>query len=235
MSSPTRITALSALSLALLIAPAVAQDLETLRPVADQGAAERAKLAQVIVDSVFSFGELGFQEVETSRYLTGVLRDNGFEVEEGIAGIPTAWMARWGSGSPVIALGSDIDGIPKASQKPGVAYFDPLVEGRHASSKSVKYSFFASSENSSSVCICRRALYARYRRPTACDVRPKVCPTSRYGRGGSDCSIWSTTSFARCAGSQLRMPPMCRIPWRIQEMSAACSDPLYVSTWSLLV
>jgi aminobenzoyl-glutamate utilization protein B len=37
--------------------------------------------------------------------------------------------ATWGSGKPVIALGSDIDGIPKASQKPGVAYHDPLVEG----------------------------------------------------------------------------------------------------------
>ena len=125
----TRTTALSGLLLALAIAPATAQDLDTLRPVADQGAAERAKLAQVMVDSIFSFGELGFQEVETSRYITGVLRDNGFEIEEGIAGIPTAWMARWGSGSPVIALGSDIDGIPKASQKPGVAYHEPLVEG----------------------------------------------------------------------------------------------------------
>ena len=125
----TRTAALSGLLLALAIAPAPAQDLDTLRPVADQGAAERAKLAQVMVDSIFSFGELGFQEVETSRYITGVLRDNGFEIEEGIAGIPTAWMARWGSGSPVIALGSDIDGIPKASQKPGVAYHEPLVEG----------------------------------------------------------------------------------------------------------
>ena len=38
-------------------------------------------------------------------------------------------MASWGSGKPVIAFGSDIDGIPKASQKPGVAYHDPLVEG----------------------------------------------------------------------------------------------------------
>ena len=36
---------------------------------------------------------------------------------------------RWGSGGPVIALGSDIDGIPKASQKPGVAYREPMVEG----------------------------------------------------------------------------------------------------------
>jgi len=87
------------------------------------------KLTQVIVDKLFSFAELGFQEVETSRYLVDLLRRNGFEVEEGVAGIPTAWWARWGSGKPVIAFGSDVDGIPKASQKPGVAYRDPLVEG----------------------------------------------------------------------------------------------------------
>src|SRR4029079_9674579 len=37
--------------------------------------------------------------------------------------------AKWGCGKPVIALGSDIDGIPQSSQKPGVAYHDPLVEG----------------------------------------------------------------------------------------------------------
>jgi hypothetical protein len=43
--------------------------------------------------------------------------------------MPTAWVARWGSGKPVIALGSDIDGIPQASQKPGVAFRDPIVEG----------------------------------------------------------------------------------------------------------
>src|SRR3954465_13220509 len=80
------------------------------------------KQAQVMVDSVFSFGELGFQEVETSKYLTGILEKEGFSIERGIAGIPTAWMASWGSGKPVIALGSDIDCIPQASQKPGVGW-----------------------------------------------------------------------------------------------------------------
>ena len=50
-------------------------------------------------------------------------------MQEGIAGIPTAFMATWGSGKPVIALGSDIDGIPQASQKPGVAYHAPMIEG----------------------------------------------------------------------------------------------------------
>src|SRR6187401_1899642 len=88
-----------------------------------------AKQSQVMVDMVFSFGELGFQEVETSKYLTGILKKEGFKIEQGIAGIPTAWIATWGSGHPVIALGSDVDCIPQASQKPGVAYHDPLIEG----------------------------------------------------------------------------------------------------------
>ena len=82
-----------------------------------------------MVDSVFSFGELGFQEFETSKYLSGILEKEGFKVERGFAGIPTAFVATWGSGKPVIALGSDIDDIPQASQKPGVAYHDPMIEG----------------------------------------------------------------------------------------------------------
>ena len=91
--------------------------------------ASKEKQVQEMVDMIFSFGELGFQEIETSRYLTDVLTKNGFSVEKGISNIPTAWLAKWGSGNPVIALGSDIDCIPKASQKPGVAYKDPIVEG----------------------------------------------------------------------------------------------------------
>lgn len=88
-----------------------------------------AKQTQVMVDTVFSFGELGFEEYETSKYLTGVLAKEGFKIERGISGMPTAWVATWGSGKPVIALGSDIDCIPQASQKPGVAYRDPIVDG----------------------------------------------------------------------------------------------------------
>jgi aminobenzoyl-glutamate utilization protein B len=84
---------------------------------------------QKMNDTVFSFAEPGFQEFETSKYLTGILRQNGFTIQEGVAGIPTAFTARWGSGKPVIALGSDIDDIPQASQKPGVAWHEPIIEG----------------------------------------------------------------------------------------------------------
>src|SRR5438128_8798769 len=87
------------------------------------------EFTQQMVDQVFSFGELGFQELETSKYLTDILKKNGFSVQEGLAGIPTAWVASWGSGRPVISLGSDIDCIPQASQKPGVAYHDPIIDG----------------------------------------------------------------------------------------------------------
>jgi aminobenzoyl-glutamate utilization protein B len=103
--------------------------LERLKAAAARAIEANAKLAQRMVDQVFSFGELGMQEIETSKYLTGILEQNGFTVQHGVAGMPTAWVARWGTGSPVIALGSDIDGIPQANQKPGTAGHDVMVGG----------------------------------------------------------------------------------------------------------
>jgi aminobenzoyl-glutamate utilization protein B len=120
------------LAVALAAGPARAQEnakLTAAKADAVRGVDEMAKMAQEMVDSVFSFGELGMQEVETSKYLTGTLEKYGFKIQRGVAGIPTAWVATWGSGKPVIAMGSDIDGIPQASQKPGVAYADPILEG----------------------------------------------------------------------------------------------------------
>lgn len=90
---------------------------------------KQSTLAQQINDMLFSFAELGFQEYETQAYLTQLLEKNGFKIQKGIAHVPTAWLATWGSGKPLIALGSDVDCIPKASQKPGVAYWDPIVQG----------------------------------------------------------------------------------------------------------
>jgi len=121
-----------------LVAPAVAQQRTTPRPnprleqyqrEAAQEVDARAQFTQQMVDQIFSFGELGFQEFETSKYLVNILKQNGFTVQEGVAGIPTAWVATWGSGKPVIALGSDIDGIPQSSQFPGVACHKPMVPG----------------------------------------------------------------------------------------------------------
>ncbi|HEX9562555.1 MAG TPA: amidohydrolase [Gemmatimonadaceae bacterium] len=120
-------TALCLLAFGATAVPAQDARLERLKTEALQKVDTRARLVQEIIDHVFSFGELGMQEFETSKYLTGILEQNGFTVERGYAGIPTAWVATWGSGKPVIALGSDIDGIPQSNQKPGVGYRDAIV------------------------------------------------------------------------------------------------------------
>ena len=86
-------------------------NVSNMKKMAIEKVEEQAKLIQEMVDMIYSFGELGFQEFETSKYLTEILEENGFKVTKGISGIPTAWMAEWGKGKPVIALGSDIDGI----------------------------------------------------------------------------------------------------------------------------
>jgi aminobenzoyl-glutamate utilization protein B len=87
---------------------------------------------QQMVDMLFSFSELGFQEFETQKYLGGILTRNGFRVTNGVSGIPTAWVATWTSPAgpkPAISLGSDVDGIPQANNKPGVGYNEALVNG----------------------------------------------------------------------------------------------------------
>ena len=118
-------------ALLILVQAATSQSprLTALKQEAVRDVASRAQFTQQVVDQIFSFAELGFEETETSRYLVDLLRRNGFTVREGIAGIPTAWVATWGTGKPVISLGSDIDDIPQASQKPGVACHAPMIEG----------------------------------------------------------------------------------------------------------
>jgi aminobenzoyl-glutamate utilization protein B len=105
--------------------------LDKLKTEALQMVEARSKQVQEIVDMLFSFQELGFQEFETQKYITTLLAKEGFAIEKGVAGMPSAWTAKWsyGTGKPEISLGSDVDGIPQASNKPGVGYKDPMITG----------------------------------------------------------------------------------------------------------
>lgn len=118
-----------AVVLLLALVPLCAQvpPQEVLKQAAREMVEGRRKFTQEIVDSIFSFSELGYQEFETAGYVTGLLEKEGFRITRGVAGMPTAFVAEWGSGKPVIGLMADIDGLPETSQKPGVAYHDPLI------------------------------------------------------------------------------------------------------------
>ncbi len=110
-------------------APVEAAANDELKRAAHAAVDKRAKLVQEMVDSIFSFAEPGFQEVKTSEYITGILKSNGFTITHGVAGIPTAWTATWGTEGPLISLGSDIDALLGLSQTPGTPTLKPQVPG----------------------------------------------------------------------------------------------------------
>jgi aminobenzoyl-glutamate utilization protein B len=88
-----------------------------------------SKAIALLGDNIYYFAELGMQEFETAKLTTEILEEAGFKVERGISGMPTAFMATYGSGKPVIAIHTEYDTTPGNSQTPGVPEHKPLVEG----------------------------------------------------------------------------------------------------------
>ncbi|MFW6150472.1 MAG: amidohydrolase [Chloroflexota bacterium] len=82
-----------------------------------------------VSDAIFSYAELGMEEFESTRAIVDCLRRHGFAVEEGVAQMPTAFVASYGSGRPVIALSCECDALPGLSQEPGQTEHRPVVEG----------------------------------------------------------------------------------------------------------
>src|SRR5262249_11177274 len=87
------------------------------------------KAVATLSDSIFYFAELGMQEIETAKLMTGLLEQAGFKVERGISDFATSFCASCGSGSPVIAIHTEYDSNPDNSQQAGVARHKPIVEG----------------------------------------------------------------------------------------------------------
>ena len=70
-----------------------------------------------IAQQIWSYAEMGYQEEQSSALLQKTLADQGFEIETGVAEIPTAFVARYGSGQPVIAILGEYDALPGLSQQ----------------------------------------------------------------------------------------------------------------------
>jgi aminobenzoyl-glutamate utilization protein B len=77
-----------------------------------------SKAIALLGDNIYYFAELGMQEFETAKLMTQILEDAGFKVQRGISGMPTAFMATYGSGHPVVVI-----------HTPGVPEHKPLIEG----------------------------------------------------------------------------------------------------------
>jgi aminobenzoyl-glutamate utilization protein B len=78
---------------------------------------ERRDRYAAVAHRIWEFAEVGFQETKSSALLQEELRAAGFHVEAGVAEIPTAFVATWGSGRPVIAFIGEFDALPGLSQQ----------------------------------------------------------------------------------------------------------------------
>ncbi len=81
-----------------------------------------------ISDSIWALAEEAFREHNSSELLASYAEKNGFIVERGVAGMPTAFVATYGSGKPVISVLGEFDALPGISQKAKPTK-DPLKEG----------------------------------------------------------------------------------------------------------
>ncbi len=82
-----------------------------------------------ISDKIWKFAELGLIEFKSSALLANELEKHGFRVERGIADMPTAFVATWGEGKPVIGIMGEYDALPGLSQKK-VPWKEPLETGK---------------------------------------------------------------------------------------------------------
>ena len=90
---------------------------------------EKKDLIAHVADKVWDYAELSMQEVKSAALFVKALKEEGFQVEEGICNIPTAFSASYGSGKPVIGFLAEYDALSGLSQAAGSTEYHELVKG----------------------------------------------------------------------------------------------------------
>lgn len=78
---------------------------------------QKSEAYGVISQEIWNLAEMGYQEEKSSALLQQTLKDAGFTIKKGVAGIPTAFIAEFGSGSPIVAIMGEYDALPGLSQE----------------------------------------------------------------------------------------------------------------------
>ena len=108
---------------------AVAQKISGHKKSALQSVETQSARLTEISDKIWAHAEIAFQEKESHKLLADYAEANGFKVERGVAEIPTAFVATYGSGSPVIGILGEFDALPGISQR-AAPVKEPLEEGK---------------------------------------------------------------------------------------------------------
>ena len=81
---------------------------------------------------IWQYAELAFHEEKSSQALIRMLEQEGFQITAGLADIPTAFMAQYGSGKPMVGILGEYDALPSLSQKAGCNHREELVPAGRA-------------------------------------------------------------------------------------------------------
>jgi aminobenzoyl-glutamate utilization protein B len=124
----------------LLLGPAEAGHYRTVAAVSAQQASADDRAAMLrsidakrdhyagVAKEIWGFAEVGYQEQKSSALLQQQLRAAGFQVTAGVAGIPTAFVATFGAGKPVVGIVGEFDALPGLSQEAQTANHHPIEE-----------------------------------------------------------------------------------------------------------
>ena len=91
-----------------------------------EAVAKRAPALRELHHKIWESAELGYEEVQSALALRDFMAAEGFAVETGVAGIPTAFVASYGSGKPIIGILAEYDALSQLSQQPACPTKDPI-------------------------------------------------------------------------------------------------------------
>ena len=104
-------------------------DINAVKAYMNQWMEENKQEFYTAADEIWAYPELGLEETRAFGILTGLLKKYGFAVESGQGGMPTAFVATYGTGHPVVGINAEYDCLPGMSQKCDAAYPCPVQEG----------------------------------------------------------------------------------------------------------
>ena len=87
------------------------------------------KMLNETATKIWGYSETALREQKSSACLADMIEKEGFSVERGVAGMPTAFVATYGNGKPVIGILAEYDALPGLSQKPAIPYKEPILQG----------------------------------------------------------------------------------------------------------
>lgn len=123
----------TAIAAALAFSPALGADAPSLSPAAVEALAGiDARQGEIsdLASRIWGYAEVGYKEQQSSKLLADTLEGRGFALKRGVAGIPTAFVAEWGEGKPVIGVLAEFDALPGINQDASAARAP--IDGKNA-------------------------------------------------------------------------------------------------------